>query len=186
MSLFSEILVRIASYGPQIDQSHGENRLSHIIHYFITANKNTCFLFHCKILATRGTEKKRSYWLVTNTPQSSSLEKNDQWKLRRDKGKRVHLRLKYSNARKKAWGMVWICWNDVYVLLGEIQEICCFATGFVPFFEQKALLRTFISHFSRTPFRAKKSFEFISFLVLPQHEQFYPEGLSVTLYLFSY
>jgi len=24
-------LVRIASYGPQIDQSHGENRLSHII-----------------------------------------------------------------------------------------------------------------------------------------------------------
>ena len=26
-----KILVRIASYGPQIDQSHGENRLSHII-----------------------------------------------------------------------------------------------------------------------------------------------------------
>ena len=25
------ILVRIASYGPQIDQSHDENRLSHII-----------------------------------------------------------------------------------------------------------------------------------------------------------
>ena len=25
------ILVRIASYGPQIDQSHGENRLSNII-----------------------------------------------------------------------------------------------------------------------------------------------------------
>ena len=31
MSIFFEILVRIASYGPQIDQSHGENRLSHII-----------------------------------------------------------------------------------------------------------------------------------------------------------
>ena len=31
MSIFVEILVRIASYGPQIDQSHGENRLSHII-----------------------------------------------------------------------------------------------------------------------------------------------------------
>ena len=30
MSIFFEILVRIASYGPQIDQSHGENRLSHI------------------------------------------------------------------------------------------------------------------------------------------------------------
>ena len=31
MSIFFEILVRIASCGPQIDQSHGENRLSHII-----------------------------------------------------------------------------------------------------------------------------------------------------------
>ena len=28
-------MVRIASYGPQIDQSHGENRLSHIIIRFI-------------------------------------------------------------------------------------------------------------------------------------------------------
>ena len=31
MSIFFEILVRIASYGPQIDQPYGENRLSHII-----------------------------------------------------------------------------------------------------------------------------------------------------------
>ena len=31
MSFFFENLARIASYGPQIDQSHGENRLSHII-----------------------------------------------------------------------------------------------------------------------------------------------------------
>ena len=31
MSIFFAILVRIASYGPQIDLSHGENRLSHII-----------------------------------------------------------------------------------------------------------------------------------------------------------
>ena len=30
MSIFFEILVRIASYGPQIDQSHGENRRSHM------------------------------------------------------------------------------------------------------------------------------------------------------------
>ena len=30
-----KILVRIASYGPQIDQSHGENRLSHILNYVI-------------------------------------------------------------------------------------------------------------------------------------------------------
>ena len=30
MRIFFDILVRIASYGPQIDQLHGENRLSHI------------------------------------------------------------------------------------------------------------------------------------------------------------
>ena len=31
MSIFFDIWVRIARYGPQIDQWHGENRLSHII-----------------------------------------------------------------------------------------------------------------------------------------------------------
>ena len=31
MSIFFEILVRIARYGLQIGQSHGENRLSHMI-----------------------------------------------------------------------------------------------------------------------------------------------------------
>ena len=36
-----------------------------------------------------------------------------------------------------------------------------------------------ISHFPRTPFSAKKNLESMSFLVLSQHEQFYPEGLSV-------
>ena len=40
MSIFFEILVRIASYGPQIDQSHGENRLSHIIRYCISSFKS--------------------------------------------------------------------------------------------------------------------------------------------------
>ena len=55
-------------------------------------------------------------------------------------------------------------------------------TGLRPFFEQKkfkgfsrtfqGLSRTYFP-FSRTLFSAKKS------LVLPQHEQFYPEGLSV-------
>ena len=55
--------------------------------------------------------------------------------------------------------------------------------GFVPFFGQKlqGLFNDFqghISHFSRTPFSAQKSLESMSFLVLPQHEQFYPEGLS--------
>ena len=33
-------LVRIASYGPQIGQSHGENRLSHIINIFILWEKS--------------------------------------------------------------------------------------------------------------------------------------------------
>ena len=56
--------------------------------------------------------------------------------------------------------------------------------GFVPFFKLKTqrLFKDFqkhISHFPRTPFSAKKSLESMSFLVLPQHEQFYPEGLSV-------
>ena len=35
-----------------------------------------------------------------------------------------------------------------------------------------------IFHFSRTPLCAKKSHESMPFLVLPQHEQFYTEGLS--------
>ena len=42
MSIFLEILVRRASYGPQIDQSHGENRLSHII---IQAVVSVIYLF---------------------------------------------------------------------------------------------------------------------------------------------
>ena len=63
------------------------------------------------------------------------------------------------------------------------KNILRLLTGFVPFFEQKlqGLFKDFqghISHFSRTPFSAKKRFESMSFLVLPQHEQFYPEGLS--------
>ena len=36
-----------------------------------------------------------------------------------------------------------------------------------------------ISYFPRTPFSAKKSLESMSFKELPQHEQSYPEGLSV-------
>ena len=55
-------------------------------------------------------------------------------------------------------------------------------SGFVPFFEPKIQglfkhLQGHISHFSRTPFCAKKSLVSMSFLALPQHEQFYPEGL---------
>ena len=56
--------------------------------------------------------------------------------------------------------------------------------GFVASFEQtkKGLFTDFqgdISHFLRSPFSAKKSLESIPFLVLPQHEQFHPEALSV-------
>ena len=53
MNIFFEILIRIASYGPQIDQSHSENRLSHIRRWFILVHYcaytvsqttvNTCF-----------------------------------------------------------------------------------------------------------------------------------------------
>ena len=41
MSIFVESLVRIASYGPQIDQSHGENRLSHIITQLMQLRKES-------------------------------------------------------------------------------------------------------------------------------------------------
>ena len=56
--------------------------------------------------------------------------------------------------------------------------------SFLPFFEQKTrgLFKDFqgqISHFSRTLFSTKKSLKSMTFLVLPQHEQFYGEGLSV-------
>ena len=36
--------------------------------------------------------------------------------------KQRYLKLKYSNVRKEVLSMVWIRWNDVYALLGEIQE----------------------------------------------------------------
>ena len=57
MSIFFEILVSIASYGPQIDQSYGENRLNHII--------NTSFDFvlqHFKLclFVNEGDEKSNS------------------------------------------------------------------------------------------------------------------------------
>ena len=69
-------------------------------------------------------------------------------------------------------------WNLDSLALGES------VTRFVPFFDQKnqGLFKDFqghISHFSRTPFSAKKSLESMSSSVLPEHEQFYPEGLSV-------
>ena len=41
MSIFFEVLVRIASYGPQIEQSHGENKFSHIINLHILRKPNS-------------------------------------------------------------------------------------------------------------------------------------------------
>ena len=80
-------------------------------------------MINCKIVVTRDLEKQT---LITNTPQSPTLKENtpsvklrkkiclficnDQWKLSRNKGKRVlkvHLKLKYSHVRKKLWSMVW-------------------------------------------------------------------------------
>ena len=50
MSIFFEILVRIASYGPQIDQLHGENRLSHIVNMFIPFLFSLCPLRLARML----------------------------------------------------------------------------------------------------------------------------------------
>ena len=78
----------------------------------------------------------------------------------------------------------YIVWIMYFIFpLHVLKNIYIYIPGFVPFFEQKlqGLYKDFqghISHFSRTPFSAKKRFESMSFLVLPQHEQFYPEGLS--------
>ena len=63
-------------------------------------------------------------------------------------------------------------------------EPCNWKQGLYPFFQQKiqGLFTDFqghISHCSRTPFSAKKGLESMSCLVLPQHEQFHPKGLSL-------
>ena len=47
----------VASYGPQIDQSHGENRLRHIIRCIISCYKSLCK----KITDTA----ERDYYFVT-------------------------------------------------------------------------------------------------------------------------
>ena len=75
--------------------------------------------------------------------------------------------------------------SNVKLMLSHNSKLSFISTGFVPFLSKKfkAFSRTFkdtvISHFSRTPFSAKKSLESTSFFVFPQHEQFHPEGLSV-------
>ena len=69
----------------------------------------------------------------------------------------------------------------IIIIIIIITTTTTMNSRFVPCLEQKNS-RTFqgrISHFSRIPFNAKKSLEYVSFLVLPQHEPFYPEGLSV-------
>ena len=76
-------------------------------------------------------------------------------------------------------------WFPIYFLLRDSENDLLRnqterSTGFVPFFEQKIQgLFKHPSYFSRIPFSTKKSPEPMSFLVLPQHEQLYREGLSV-------
>ena len=52
MSILFQILVRIASYGQQIDHSQGENRLSHIINLFTACSS-------CSDSEERGKEESR-------------------------------------------------------------------------------------------------------------------------------
>ena len=54
MNSFFKILDRIASYGPQIDQSHGKNRLSHIIRAIIPCSPNMVTIRVCSELKTSG------------------------------------------------------------------------------------------------------------------------------------
>ena len=77
-------------------------------------------------------------------------------------------------------------WVPGYKQLLNYMHFLCgwLASGFVPVFDQKNQvffkdIQGHISHFSRTPFSAKKRFESMSFLVLLQHEQFNLKGLSV-------
>ena len=72
--------------------------------------------------------------------------------------------------------------DNVWTLLGEN---CCWSLlglkGLNKNFKPRAfqgLQRTHFPFFKDSIF-AKKRLEFMSFLVLPQHEEFYPEGLSL-------
>ena len=72
------------------------------------------------VLWKRNCERKFAYLFV-----------NDQWKLSRNKGKRVlkiYLKLiKSTHTFVKSRGVwVWLDWKDVYALLGEIQKNCHF------------------------------------------------------------
>ena len=44
--------------------------------FYNIADKTACFSINYKILVIRDTINKRFYWLVTNTPQWSSLNEN--------------------------------------------------------------------------------------------------------------
>ena len=44
--------------------------------FYNIADKNACFLINCKILVMHETINKQFFWLITNTPQSSSLNEN--------------------------------------------------------------------------------------------------------------
>ena len=74
------------------------------------------------------------------------------------------------------------------ILVHHCRSIICIPwmeySGFISFFEQniQGLFKDFqghTSHVSNNTFNATKSLESVSFLVLPQHEQFSTEDLSV-------
>ena len=68
MSIFLEILGRITSYGPRIDQSHGENRLSHIINLFTACSS-------CSDSEWRGKEESRG----TRTEQKKKKRRGERF-----------------------------------------------------------------------------------------------------------
>ena len=62
MSIFFEILVRIASYGPQIEQSRGENRLSQKIKSVMTLMDYSQFPFFRKIVEIERSPSLAAIW----------------------------------------------------------------------------------------------------------------------------
>ena len=58
ISIFFEILVRIAIYGSQIDQSHGDNRLSHMIIEARAQCVDRAWILHWRKMSTHAPRHK--------------------------------------------------------------------------------------------------------------------------------
>ena len=70
------MLVRIASYGPQIDQSHGENRLSHIIILFYLSDRCRCD--HWKVVSIWSLWSQRLLNYIFLSDRSDHSDRSDQ------------------------------------------------------------------------------------------------------------